>query len=75
MTTYTRDQVSAAINGGADLVTDELVDAERDVDLINLVVNAALSILDTPEISLNDVMERNYEGGAEEVRSWWGVWS
>ncbi|WKK22999.1 hypothetical protein QZH56_30315 [Streptomyces olivoreticuli] len=72
MSTYTREQISHAINGGADLVTDGLGNGEHDTDLISLVVNAALSLLDDPGLSLDDVMERNYEGGAEEVRSWWG---
>ncbi|MFK4187261.1 hypothetical protein ACI2L4_25105 [Streptomyces sparsogenes] len=81
-TTYTRDQVADAVNAGAGLVLDGLNLGERDEDVINLVVNAALAVLDTPgatgedpKITLDDVMNQNYDGGAKEVRSWWCNWS
>ncbi|GHF38808.1 hypothetical protein GCM10010218_20060 [Streptomyces mashuensis] len=71
MSTYTQEQISRTINDGADLVADGLGLDERDADLLNLMVNAALSLLEDPTLSLNDVMDRNYDGGAEEVLSWW----
>jgi hypothetical protein len=71
---YSREQVEQAVNAGADLVRDDLPAGERDTDLINLVVNAALTLLDNPGLSLDQVMDGSYDGGAAEVRSWWD-WS
>lgn len=75
--TYSYDQVSRAANDGADLVTGGLDLGERDTDLINVVVNATLSLLQHPEMSLDDVLNANWEPdddhetAAEMVRSWW----
>ncbi|MDP9611562.1 hypothetical protein [Streptomyces demainii] len=82
-TTYTRDQVADAVNAGAGLVLDGGLNlGERDEDVINLIVNAALAVLDMPgatgedpKITLDEVMDQNYDGGAAEVRSWWSNWS
>lgn len=73
--TYTRNQVSEAVNAGADLVTSDIGDGERDTDLVNLVVNAIMTVLDSPDVSLDDVIESNYSVSPEEVRSWWSGWS
>ena len=77
MAELTRDQVSQAVNDGAELVIhdDGLQVGERETDLINLVVNAAMTLLDKPGTTLDQVMDSNYEGGAARVRSWWGSWS
>lgn len=74
---YTREQISRAVNDGADLVLQELAgDGERDTDLINMVVNSVLELLDHPEgMDLDEVIRRNYETSPEEVRSWWSNWS
>ncbi|MCE7011717.1 hypothetical protein LWC34_54230 [Kibdelosporangium philippinense] len=45
---FTREQVSRAVNDGADLVSDTLSIGELETDLINLVVNAALANWTTP---------------------------
>jgi hypothetical protein len=58
--TYTRDQVSRAVNDGTDLVM-ELGDGERDSDLLNLAANAALTLLDNPAATLDDVILANYQ--------------
>jgi hypothetical protein len=79
--TYSRDDVSQAVNAGANLVTGDpgiYMDEGRDWSLVNLVVNAALSLLDDPGMSLDEVIranwqERDEEGNditVEEVRSW-----
>lgn len=72
---YTREQVSEAVNVGADLVRDDLDVGDRDIDLINLVVNAALTLLDEPSLSLDDVIKRCYDAEPAEVRGWWSGWS
>lgn len=72
---YSREQVSEAVNAGADLVRDDLDVDGRDVDLINLIVNAALTLLDEPGLSLDDVIKRCYDTEPAEVRGWWSGWS
>ena len=71
--TYTYEQVSTAVNAGADLVTDGLAglgDMER--DLVNLVVNAALTVLEQPRVRTFDgVVRRCYSDSPREVRRWW----
>ena len=44
------------------------------VDAINLVVNMLGTILDHPDATVDEAMDANYDGGAEEVRSWWPDW-
>jgi hypothetical protein len=57
-------------------VIDEMGwDDIRERDAINLVVNVAGEILDNHDATVEEVMEANYSGGAEEVRSWWPDWS
>lgn len=72
---FTRAQVAQAVNAGADLVRDSLPTGDRDADLINLVVNAALTLLDAPGLSLDDVIRACYETEPAEVRGWWDGWS
>lgn len=74
---FSFDQVSRAANDGADLVTGGLDLGDRDRDLINIVVNAILSLLKNPAMTLDDVLNENWqadgddETAAEMVRSWW----
>lgn len=81
--TYTRDQVSAAVNSAAELVlNDEELFPYEDSDsirihtFIDLVVNAAMSLLDDPGMSLDDVMNSCWqaddpdEDAAPMVRGW-----
>ncbi|MFE5567037.1 hypothetical protein ACFQ68_18775 [Amycolatopsis japonica] len=75
MPPFTRDQVSRAVNDGADLVIDEVTTSDRDDDLINLVVNAALTRLDNPNADLDQVITECYDTAPSEVRSWWSDWS
>jgi hypothetical protein len=84
----TREQVEKAVNAGADLVLDDdqIGGSDRDRDLVNLVCNAILSLLDEPGLTLDEVIERNWDGeeadgdepaktAVEVVRGWWGDWS
>jgi hypothetical protein len=61
--TYTRDQVSAAVNAGVELVMNDkdIYFDGKTTDLLNLVANAALSVLDQPGMSLDDVILSNYQ--------------
>jgi hypothetical protein len=68
---YTPEQVATAVNAGADVVKDALDVGERDTDLINLVVNAALVCLKQPEADFDDVVKANYTETPDEVRGWW----
>lgn len=75
--TYSRDEVNQAVNAGIDLITGdrEIYLSGRDHDLLNLAVNAALSLLDNPDWTLDDVIRHNYESedpedGPATVRSW-----
>ena len=68
MAGFTREQISRAVNAGAELVLDSLLLGERDEDLIDLVVNAALSKLDNPEVDLDAVVQEHY---SEDLRGWW----
>lgn len=69
---YTPDEVRTAVSAGATLVMNGLTLSDEEHDLISLVVNAALTVLDQPDITLDGVMDANYEGGSAKVRSWWG---
>jgi hypothetical protein len=65
---FTRDEVVTLANRGTDLVTgdDNLYLSDRDFDLINLVMNAALSMLDDePPVTLNEMIERNWQPDLE----------
>ncbi|MFE0775707.1 hypothetical protein [Streptomyces sp. NPDC058861] len=66
--TYTYKQVRKAMNHGADMVMEE-VGGDRDTDLVNLVVNAALALLDDPSMDIDAVIEASYED-PDEVRTW-----
>ena len=59
---FTRDQISRAVNDGADLVSDTLSLGELETDLINLVVNAAMAKLDSPDIDFDTMVEENFDG-------------
>jgi hypothetical protein len=65
--TYSREQVSAAINRACDDINAaaELPD-EGVIDALNLLVNAAMTYLEAPDANLDDVIAGNYqldEGG------------
>ncbi len=65
---FTREQVSAAVNNGANQVLDDdhiYVD-DKTYDLINLIVNAQLTLLDNPDASLDDGIAENYDPDCDE---------
>lgn len=64
--TYTRDQVSAALNQAVDDINDAVdLPEEGAVDAMNLVVNAALLYLDGTAKDLSDAIEQSYQDTAD----------
>jgi hypothetical protein len=60
---YTREQVSAAVNGAADLLPEHDYEDTGTIaqdDAVNLVVNAALYLLDHPGASVDEVIAAQY---------------
>ncbi|MEU1313331.1 hypothetical protein ABZ419_31170 [Streptomyces cinnamoneus] len=66
---YTREQVSQAVNSGIDLAAEHTGRPYAD-DLDNLVVNAALTLLDTPDADFYTVATECYSESPRVVRSW-----
>ncbi|MFE3139690.1 hypothetical protein [Streptomyces scopuliridis] len=66
---YTRDQVSQAVNNGIDLAAQHERRTVAD-DLDNLIVNAALTLLDDPEADFYKVVTECYSESPRIVRSW-----
>lgn len=66
---FTADQVSQAVNAGVDRIADLLGRTCPD-NLDNLVVNAALTLLDDPDADLDAVATVCYEESPDVVRSW-----
>ncbi|MEU5431122.1 hypothetical protein AB0H73_36715 [Streptomyces olivoreticuli] len=66
---YTREQVSQAVNSGIDLAAENTGRAYAD-DLDNLVVNAALTLLDDPDADFYKVTTECYSESPRVVRSW-----
>ncbi|MET8703667.1 hypothetical protein ABZW10_33170 [Kitasatospora sp. NPDC004723] len=72
----TRDEFMTLVNEAADLVLAELDLGDRDLDLLNLVVNTAGYLIDNPdaEADLDAVITDQYGIEPEELRGWWD-WS
>jgi hypothetical protein len=73
----TREEARRVLNEAADLVIEEMGwgnDATREADAVNLLVNVFGTMLDNPDTTVDEVMDANYESGAEAVRSWWPGW-
>ncbi|RLU79914.1 hypothetical protein CTZ27_35770 [Streptomyces griseocarneus] len=66
---YTRDQVSRAVNSGIDRAAEHTGRPYAD-DLDNLVVNAALTLLDDPDADFYKVVAECYSESPRVVRSW-----
>lgn len=73
--TWTRDEVGKAMNAGADLVLDDFDSGDRDRDFANAIVNAAMGVLDNPEVTMTEVIKESYSDPPDEVRSWWTNWA
>ncbi|MDI3409283.1 hypothetical protein [Streptomyces cavernicola] len=66
---YTREQISQAVNNGVDLPAAQERRTVAD-DLDNLIVNAALTLLDDPDADFYKVVTKNYGESPRVVRSW-----
>ncbi|WP_031102399.1 hypothetical protein [Streptomyces sp. NRRL S-146] len=67
---YTRDQVSQAVNNGVDKAAERTGRRRFPDDLDNFVVNAALTLLDTPDADFYTVVAECYSDSPRVVRSW-----
>ncbi|GGW94780.1 hypothetical protein [Streptomyces noursei] len=67
---YTREQVSQAVNNGVDKAAERIGRRRFPDDLDNLVVNAALTLLDAPEADFHAVVVECYSDSPRVVRSW-----
>ncbi|MFD3514846.1 hypothetical protein [Streptomyces sp. NPDC058657] len=67
--TFTRDEVSAAVNRAVDDAAEHTRGRMAD-DIDCLAVNAVLTLLDTPEASFDDVASECYGEDPEEIRKW-----
>ncbi len=70
--TYTFEEVQRAMNDGIELVMHDpsIYIPDRYIDMLNLVGNAIISRLETPDIDLDDVIRENYSEEPEVVRGW-----
>jgi hypothetical protein len=71
--TFTRDDVIAAANAGADLVLHAMSDngymgSDEAYNVSNLVVCAIGSVLDNPHASVVDVLAENFQDSANQWR-------
>jgi hypothetical protein len=67
---FTRDEVSTAVNNGVDLVSGGVGLSDSGQDLLNLVVNAAMSALDDPAVTLDVAIASSYDEDPETVKGW-----
>ncbi len=64
----TREEVMRVVNAAANLIIEEMGwgdDATPEEDAVNLLVNVFGAMLDNPDTTVDEVMDANYEGGAE----------
>jgi hypothetical protein len=73
----TSEAVMRVANEAADRVISEMEwdGGTREQDAINLVVNMLGTLLEHPDVTADEVMDENYDGGADAVRSWWPEWA
>ncbi|MGW2109932.1 hypothetical protein [Streptomyces sp. NPDC001948] len=67
--TYTRAQGSIALNRAVDDMADQLHGGCAD-DIDNFAVNAAMTLLDSPNSSFEDIVTECYGEEADEVARW-----
>lgn len=75
--TYTREDVSAAVNAAADEMSPDMDDPDtyetsdtiRQQDIANLFVNLAMGFLDQPGATANEIIEASY---GEDPATVWG---
>ena len=70
---YTRDEVSEAVNNAVNLVAGNIEVSDSDQDMLNLIVNAAMTLLDFPGASMHEVITANYAEDPENVLGWCGA--
>ncbi|MFF6794230.1 hypothetical protein ACFY9C_34770 [Streptomyces filamentosus] len=68
---YTREDVHTALNAAADMINDELNIGESESDIVNLSVNASVTLMENPHATFEEVASENYSVSVEEILSWW----
>ncbi|MFH9959627.1 hypothetical protein ACH4OX_36210 [Streptomyces roseolus] len=53
------------------MINEELNFGEAESDILNLGVNASLTILENPDTTFEEVVEECYGISTKEIRSWW----
>ncbi|MFB7032195.1 MULTISPECIES: hypothetical protein [unclassified Streptomyces] len=66
---YSHDEVATAVNDGIDQAA-EYNGREHPDDLDHFLGNAALTLLDDPDVTFEDIVETCYDTEPDEVRSW-----
>lgn len=64
MSTYERGAVAQAVNDAADMLNEADLDADTRT-LIDFVVNATLTLLDAPDATVEEVIEKNWGEGED----------
>jgi hypothetical protein len=67
---YERVQAREALNNAVDAIVEAITGSDRDTDLLNLVVNVALSYLDGTAETVADAIQANYSETPETVLGW-----
>jgi hypothetical protein len=66
----TEKAVWAAVDAAAGMIGRELDVSDRDIDLLNLVVNATVHLFCHPGATLDEIIEANYSEDPKVVREW-----
>lgn len=72
----TWEQIRQVVNDAADRVIEQMQwgNGTPEQDAINLMVNVLGTMMDYPDVTVDEVMDMNYADGAAEVRSRWPGW-
>ncbi|MGW8769007.1 hypothetical protein ACWGN5_41815 [Streptomyces sp. NPDC055815] len=69
---YTGNEIRRAVNDAADLINEKLNLDEPESDIVNLCVNASITLMENPKASFEQVVTQNYGITVEEIMGWWG---
>jgi GNAT superfamily N-acetyltransferase len=67
--------LASVIDQAGELVENGLRLGERDADLFRIFAHAALMVASNPGVTLEEVLNDGFPGGADAVRRWWSGWT
>jgi len=67
--------LAEVIDEAGELVQNGLRLGERDTDLFRIFAHAALMLARNPHVTLDEVLDDGFPGGAAAVRRWWTSWT